>query len=51
MIVAMKLLIRIAIFQSILNGRVLNEGHFANFCPKLVAMATSLKESEKTGPD
>jgi len=29
------------------NASLPNEGHFANFCPKLVALATSLEESEK----
>jgi len=29
------------------NTSMLNKGHFANFCPKLVTMATSLEESGK----
>jgi len=44
---AIKLLIHIAIFQSVLKCQGAEWRSFRQFCPKLVAMATSLDKSEK----
>ena len=44
---AIKLLIRIVIFQSVLKCQGVEWRSFRQFCPKLVAMATYLEDSEK----
>jgi len=42
--------IYIAIFQSMLECQLLNDGTSENFAPKLVAMATFFKGWRKQGP-